>query len=333
MQSLSAAVKFLADIERWELARLLERGSYERADVSASIPLDSMIYLYLLPPCEEAVEGLSPSDKKRILEAIEATDPLIPKGSSSLCVVPKPEGALTDEERLLAEVVIQRNQMIGVATGNPRIQDVDDYYRARRKRIREGTSSLGLNDPNPFDDLWAWYRHWKAELPTYRDRRSFINEMFAVLIETLSRKPSEPVPQREPTGWERVDRCLDRARFQFRLAKNEEDFQGVGLLCREVLISLAQAVYDRARHGLIDGVEPSPTDGRRMLEAFVHVELSGTSNDVARRHAKAALELAVGLQHRRTASFRDGAMCLEATSSVVTLVSILSGRRGPERVA
>jgi hypothetical protein len=35
------------------------------------------------------------------------------------------------------------------------------------------------------------------------------------------------------------------------------------------------------------------------------------------------------LQHKRTASFRDAALCSEATTSVVNLIAIIAGRRDP----
>lgn len=134
----------------------------------------------------------------------------------------------------------------------------------------------------------------------------------------------------EPTGWPRVDRQIEEIRLRLREAQTEEQFQSVGHLCREALISLAQAVYDRQRHRPVDGVESSPTDAKRMLEAFITVELAGAGNADARKHARAAIDMANGLQHDREATFRDAALCAEATLSVVRIVAIVSGRR--ERV-
>ena len=77
----------------------------------------------------------------------------------------------------------------------------------------------------------------------------------------------------------------------------------------------------------LDGIEPSPTDAKRMLEAFIAVELSGAGNANARKHARAAIDLANGLQHDRAANFRDAALCAEAAISVVRIIAIVSGRR------
>jgi hypothetical protein len=120
---------------------------------------------------------------------------------------------------------------------------------------------------------------------------------------------------------------VDAIRRHLETAKNEEEFQTVGLLCRETLISLAQAVYNPAKHVPADSIAPSSTDAFRMLDAYFAVELGGSSNEATRGHAKASLRLANELQHRRTATFRDAALCVEATRSAVNIVAIISGRR------
>lgn len=131
----------------------------------------------------------------------------------------------------------------------------------------------------------------------------------------------------EPTGWARVDRGMDKVREKLETASTEEEFQTVGLLCRETLISLAQEVYHPERHGPLNGTIPSRTDAKRMLEAYTSKELQGGPHDESRKHARAALDLANALQHRRTATFRDAALCAEATAAVVNKIAIVSGRR------
>jgi hypothetical protein len=124
-----------------------------------------------------------------------------------------------------------------------------------------------------------------------------------------------------------VDRSGHKIRLQLARAKDEEDFQSVGLLCRDVLISLAQEVFEPTRHAPADGVDPSDTDAGRMLDAFLAAELPGSDNEAVRRHAKASLALANALTHKRTAQFRAAALCAEATLSVISIVAIISGRR------
>ncbi len=135
--------------------------------------------------------------------------------------------------------------------------------------------------------------------------------------------------QFEPTGWNRVDRAVTEVRSRLASAKTEEQYQAVGLLCRETLISTALAVYDAQLHPTLDGVAASRTDAKRMLEAYIAKALGDSVNEHVRKHARAALDLAVSLQHKRTASFRDAALCVEATTSVVNSIAIMAGLRDP----
>jgi hypothetical protein len=134
----------------------------------------------------------------------------------------------------------------------------------------------------------------------------------------------------EPTGWPRVDRNVTEMRKRLETATTEEQFQAVGLLCRETLISLAQAVYNAELHPTLDGVTPSDTDAKRMLEAYIAVAFGGSAYEHFRKHARAAYDLAAHLQHRRTASFRQAAACTEATTSIVNLIAIMAGLRDPK---
>jgi len=171
--------------------------------------------------------------------------------------------------------------------------------------------------------------YWEKTLNGYVSRRDCknISRRIAVLREALVELGRVVPAKREPTGWARVDRGLDTAREKLAAAQYEEDYQGVGLLCREALISVAQAVYDPERHPATDGVSPSETDAHRILAAFIAAELADSSNEATRRHAKAALNLANDLTHKRTATFREAAMCAEAVTSTANLIAIVSGRR------
>ena len=131
----------------------------------------------------------------------------------------------------------------------------------------------------------------------------------------------------EPTAWEKVERQIQRARDGLRSAETEEQYQAIGLFCREALISAAQEVYNANIHTASDGVSPSKTDANRMLAGFFNAELPGSANEETRGYAKSALKLANALQHKRTADFRTGSLCLEATVSVINIVSVLANER------
>jgi len=88
-------------------------------------------------------------------------------------------------------------------------------------------------------------------------------------------------------------------------------------------------VFIEEVHPILDGVTVSKTDAKRMLEAYIAHELSGSSNEQVRKHAKASLALANDLTHKRTAEYRLAALCAEATNAVVNIIAIISGRRDP----
>lgn len=234
---------------------------------------------------------------------------------------------MTDDE-LIAAIEQIRATMIDVATGGDRIQHVNDDYRELYGRVAAALARKRIDNPLLYGDLWDWYGRWSSgDMPTWQSRRNYVNEICNPLVQRVRHGE---VDDFEPTGWARVDRAVGELRDRLATAETEEQFQTVGLLGRETLISVAQAVYDPTIHPTGDGVEPSDTDAARMLEAYFGAELGGRRQEEARRHAKSALRLALSLQHRRTATFRDAAMCLEATTAVTNLVAIVSGRRDPE---
>lgn len=231
----------------------------------------------------------------------------------------------------LQEIELQKALMISVSTGGPRIQLVNNEYKERRLKISSILKDIGLEDPNPFNDLWNWYGRWSdGSLPSYQSRRVYIAELFQPLLDNLQRlNQQKNTVYVEPTGWERVDRNIEKIVRLLGAASNEEDYQAVGLMCRESIISLAQAVYSPENHESLDGVTPSETDAKRMLENYIASELAGSPNEEIRKYAKNAYQLSVVLQHRRNATFQQAALCVEATRSLINIIAIISGRRNP----
>ncbi|WP_421794146.1 hypothetical protein [Hydrocarboniphaga effusa] len=225
-----------------------------------------------------------------------------------------------------------RGLLISVATGGPQINSVNESYRDAYGTVDAALRRKGIKNTIPYQDLWDWHGRWKqGDLKTYQSRREFVSALINPLLSRVRGDGAGGLGSLpEPTGWPRVDRTITEIRRRLGEASTEEQFQAVGLLCREALISLAQAVHDPAKHPPLDEKKPSETDAKRMLEAYIAVELGGSSHEAARRHAKAAYDLAVDLQHRRTATFRQAAMCAEATISAVNVVAIVSGHRDPK---
>ncbi|EQB04500.1 hypothetical protein L288_13770 [Sphingobium quisquiliarum P25] len=325
--------EFLESLQRFDLSMLLRHclASVEQLETALdwfSDLEDEAIIVRAPNPIAEALRSLSQQDRKRIAEAILSAQQAS-RQHEDIRVETLDAPNSTGAAALLSELLIHRAMMIDVATGGARIQDVDDYYRAREVRIRQAIPE-GVTYDNPHVDLWAWYRHWSAELPQYKDRRFYVRQLFGAAIDAIAKRSSLPSEPREATGWERVDRALSKARAQHETASAEEDWQAIGLLCREVIISLAQAVYDPTLHESLDGVRPSETDANRMLEAYIAHVFPGASNKEVRAHHRASLALALNLQHRRTATRQLAALCVEATASTTAVVSIIA-RASPDQ--
>ena len=94
-----------------------------------------------------------------------------------------------------------------------------------------------------------------------------------------------------PLGWHRVDRTMNRIRELLTTASTEEQFQEVGVLCREGLISVAQAVFNARQHPPLsnDNTDVSDTDVKRMIARFVASECPGSSNQEVRKCVNSAV--------------------------------------------
>lgn len=341
VESLEAVSSLLRVRGRRDLAGLLSQArvefqAYDTPGIMQFPPL-TIAEIYAQLPDYDSLSRLPNEDNRQIFASLVE---IWPPDSSDMQLTrfvyrldtysrrPSPP----DTEQIIGQVERLRDILISVATGGPRIDSVNDEYRQTYLSVNKQLNNLGLRNPIPYTDLWLWYGKWSSgDLPTYASRRTYISGLIEPLQVQLRERSvprgAEVFP--EPTGWARVDRTLDEARTSLESARTEEQFQAVGLYCREVLISLAQTVFDPDRHPPLDDVEVSRSDAKRMLDRYLAAELAGGSNAIARKNAKASLDLANQLQHERTAAFRKAALCAEATTSVVNIIAILSGIRDP----
>ena len=283
--------------------------------------------------------GLSKADHDIVLGALQEIWPYEEQeGDMAVTEISyrlDPESLMGDSqevESLLRHLAYIRNVMVDVSTGGRAINEVNPEFRAAHSELTARLTAKGLRNPVPYSDLWDWYGKWSSgDLPTYRSRREYIRGLIEPIEQRLLEGPlatdSGAFP--EPTGWPLVDRQLGEIRSRLQSASTEEQFQAVGLLCREALISLAQTVFDPELHPPIDNVDSSKTDAKRMLDRYLAVEVMGSANALARKQTKGSLDLANELQHLRTASLREAALCAEATASVINLIAIVSGARDP----
>lgn len=236
---------------------------------------------------------------------------------------------LPKENELRQNIDVVRSIMVSVATGGDRIQNVEERYQKLHTSIKSECSRLGITYNNNYNSLWDWYGKWKADFPSYKERRVFISELFAPTIsgiDEVKSKGAEILVQLD--DWERIKRTVNKIRIDSNSAQNEEDFQAVGLLCRDVIISLAQAVYNPTVHGDRDeeGTLIGSSDAVRMIGNYFFIKLKGKSNKELRDYAKATNAIANQLTHKRTATRTDMLLTMSSTIALINFIGILEDK-------
>lgn len=100
---------------------------------------------------------------------------------------------------------------------------------------------LGLENPNTFENLCDWYKRWRSSyLESYVSRRTFALTLYKDLLKVIASSPENP-PEVDYvlSGWERADRTIYQMQKILSYASTEEQFQSIGLLGREALITVA----------------------------------------------------------------------------------------------
>lgn len=236
-------------------------------------------------------------------------------------------GGLNEKAKLKQSIETIKNIMVSVATGGNRIQEEEDRYKKLHIQIEHDCKKLNLTYNNTYSSLWDWYGKWKADFQTYKERRTYIKELFtptlAYFDETENYNNIEPFVDLD--DWERIKRTITKIKRDSNVAQNEEDFQAIGLLCREVIISLAQAVYNPMLHGTTDekGVVIGNSDAVRMIGNYISTELKGSSNDELRAYAKNANKLANKLTHERNATKKDMLLTVASTLTLINFIGII----------
>lgn len=240
-------------------------------------------------------------------------------------------GGESGKMQLKSDIESVKDLMVAVSTGGPRIQEVDSRYKSLNGSIHQRCKQLNIKYNNPFVGLWDWYGKWSSELPTYQSRRLFINELFSPTLSAFEENGANigiAIPIIELNGWDRINRTVVKIKQDSVTARMEEDYQQIGLLCREVIISLAQAVFVPEIHGAKDedGKTIGKTDANRMISNYLSYKLAGSSNQEIKTYAKNTNMLANMLTHKRDASRKDMLMSVSATIALINFIGILEDK-------
>lgn len=193
---------------------------------------------------------------------------------------------------------------------------------------------LGITDfALPFRDFDGFYRHWKRVGASgdggYQKRRSILHEFFEPLHQTLAEREAGSISSslavaispRRTTGWLRVDEEISELRRHFESASSQQDHSNIGNDCVAILEALSETIYDHAKHGEPGKDEPPVASTKARLDRFIEVELPGKTNAELRKLARASIELAQAVKHRRATVSRFEAGI--AADSVIILANVL----------
>ncbi len=239
-------------------------------------------------------------------------------------------GGLNGKAKLKQNIETIKDIMVSVSTGGNRIQEEEARYKNLHNQIQIDCKKLNIPYNNIFTSLWDWYGKWKADFPTYQERRIFVKDLFEQTFAYFEEPDKQEVTDTfvELDNWEKIERTITKIKMDSRSAINEEDFQTIGLLCRDVIISLAQAVYNPIIHGDMheDGTKIGNADAVRMIGNYVNYTLSGNNNKELKAYAKATNALANQLTHKRTATKKDMLLAVSSTIALINFIGIIEGK-------
>jgi hypothetical protein len=222
---------------------------------------------------------------------------------------------------LIALVKEQANLLIAVATGGPRIDDVDENYQARRRELRLALEAIGLADPFPWRSLWEWYRAWSGG---YADRRAEINRLAGPLLDELDTRAAatrmpEDTGATGMAGWSSVDARLQEMLAELERGSSPDDWSDIGRRCREIVIEAAQVVFLEV---MVPPGKPIPglNDAEERLSFFADLMLSGTSNQAVRGLIRKLIVLANALTHQKSPTRLMAFATAQATISLVRVL-------------
>ncbi len=232
-------------------------------------------------------------------------------------------------KELRQNIDTMRNIMVSVATGGERIQTVNDRYQTIHVDVKSMCKKMGIPYNNTFDSLWDWYGKWKADFPSYQERREFIRELFTPTLTGLENyKKCDVDIFVQLDDWGKINRMVGKIRSNSQTAKDVEDFQSIGVLCREALVSLGQAVYNPLLHGEEDetGTKIGKADAERMFLAYFKYKLSGKHNKEFRDYVKGVKGIANQLTHKDTSTRKDMLLTVSSTLSLINFIGILEDK-------
>lgn len=234
-----------------------------------------------------------------------------------------------NKESVLRLIEEEKETLIKAGTGIIQIRDQreNESYKRKHLYLVALLKQLGLEPVHSYTDLWDWLNDYKQrELSSYQSRRLFIRDMFEPLVGVIenSEETGAALLSYQPTGWDKVDTGVEGMREALLSANSPADYQAVGMHGRELLITLAQTVFDKEKHPSTDGTDIGSADSKRMLDAYINYCMKKQCKEREVRFAKTAVEYSNELTHNRTATLMDAELCYNAVLSTIGIIRILN---------
>lgn len=207
----------------------------------------------------------------------------------------------------------------------------DDQSRLIMRTLQAVLARLSVPFSPHFRDFPTFYRHWRANgaYGSWQARRDLLEQEFGPLQEVLDEREAaslhstlaEAMSHRRATGWPGVDQEMVELRRHFESALTAQDYSNVGNDCVALLEALSSAAYRHDHHAQTRTEEPPVANTKDRLAAVIEVELAGPENAELRKLARAAIEMAQAVKHRReTVTRRDAGI---AADSVILLTNLI----------
>ena len=115
-------------------------------------------------------------------------------------------------------------------------------------------------------------------------------------------------------------RKLKRIASQIDDAEEVEDFQAIGVQCREILIELGNNIYAPEMAG--EEEQPQASNFKKKAELFIKCSLDGGDNsdyrNIMKKLTEATWDYACKLTHSQSTTFYEASTCVSLTMSLVS---------------
>ena len=250
---------------------------------------------------------------------------------ASIVAAKEPDHSDLDVTLALMDLVRDDLQHSGTeGSGSGRIADAD--MRVGVHALERASDRAGYPFKLPFRDHSSWKSYWirKGASGTggWQARRDLLGDLFdqsyarlmAAQDRALDSTLVEAVLPRERLSWHEVDTATGELRRHFRTATTAQDYKAVGLDCVTITEALSRQVYDHARHTPVGEETPHEGKTKLRLDRYVVERLPGADNSELRKLARASIEMAEAVKHRRAPTRTEAGVAADA---VILLANML----------